>query len=137
MKKFSSCTAIVLMALSLSGCLAGRYMSDYALKPTPHGVEDIERTRHKADSLLPGSTAWYDGLKARGILKDITIIGHNDKKIHACYVPAARPEEAGGTAIRRNRRAGSRAAPDVASPPSHSCRSIDRPCLRGMSSAGT
>ena len=74
-------------------------MSNFALAPTPHGVDDIERTRHKADSLLPGSTAWYDGLKAQGILKDTTIMGYRDFKVHACYVPAADPATAQGTAI--------------------------------------
>ena len=99
MKKILNIAAILTMALALNSCLAGKFMCNYALKPTPHGVEDVERTRHKADSLLPGSTAWYDGLKNQGILKDITIDGYNDKKIHACYVPAADPEKANGTAI--------------------------------------
>ena len=86
-------------AISLSSCVAGRYMAGYALTPTPHGVDDIERTRHKADSLMPGSTAWYDGLKAQGILKDTTIVGYRDFKVHACYVPARDPASAQGTAI--------------------------------------
>lgn len=93
--------AVLLLAaaMTLSSCLAGRYMANYALNPTPHGVDDIERTRHKADSLLPGSTAWYDGLKAQGILKDTTIVGYRDFKVHACYVPALDPAKAQGTAI--------------------------------------
>ena len=74
-------------------------MSNFALATEPHGVADIERTRHKADSLLPGSTAWYDGLKAQGILKDTTIVGYRDFKVHACYVPAKDPASAQGTAI--------------------------------------
>ena len=99
MKRLFKIGAIALVALSLNSCLAGKYMCNYALLPTPHGVDDIERTRHKADSLLPGSTAWYDDLKAQGILKDITITGYQDKKVHAVYAPAAKPEEANGTAI--------------------------------------
>ena len=99
MKKVWNFAAVALMALSLNSCLAGKYMSDYALKPTPHGGDDIARTRHKADSLLPGSTAWYDGLKAQGILKDSWITSDEGYKLHASYVPAARPEEARGTAI--------------------------------------
>ena len=99
MKKFLHVAAIALVALSLNSCLAGKYMSDYALKPTPHGVDDIERTRHKADSLMPGSTAWYDSLKAQGLLKDAWITSDEGYKLHACYVPAAKPEEAKGTAI--------------------------------------
>lgn len=99
MKKVLNIAAVALMAISLNSCLAGKFMSNYALKPTPHGVEDIERTRHKADSLMPGSTAWYDGLKAQGILKDSWITNDEGYKLHACYVPAAKPEEAKGTAI--------------------------------------
>ena len=99
MRKVLNLAAIALMALSLNSCLAGKYMSNFALKPSPHGVEDIERTRHKADSLLPGSTAWYDSLKAQGLLKDAWTTSDEGYKLHACYVPAARPEEAQGTAI--------------------------------------
>ena len=99
MKTLMKTLAMVLMALSLSGCLAGKYMSNYALTPTPHGIDDIERTRQKADSLLPGSTAWYDSLKDQGVLKDTTIVGYRDFKVHACYVPAADPARANGTAI--------------------------------------
>ena len=99
MKRLLNLSAVALLAVLLSGCAAGRYMSHYALQPTPHGVDDIERCRHKADSLLPGSTAWYDGLKAQGILKDTVITGYRDFKVHACYVPAADPASAQGTAI--------------------------------------
>lgn len=88
-----------LVALSLNACVAGRFMSHYALQPTPHGVDDIERTRHKADSLMPGSTLWYDSLKEQGILKDIWTSSWDNKKLHACYVPAANPDQAHGTAI--------------------------------------
>ncbi len=99
MKNVIRLGAILLAVLSLSGCMAGRYMSNYALTPTPHGIDDIERTRHKADSLMPGSTKWYDSLKAEGILKDTTILGYRDFRIHACYVPARDPASAQGTAI--------------------------------------
>ncbi len=99
MKKLLSAALLLYAVLSLNSCLAGRYMSSYALQPEVHGIADIERTRHKADSLMPGSTAWYDGLKAQGILKDTTIVGYRDFKVHACYVPARNPERAEGTAI--------------------------------------
>ena len=99
MKKLLNVVVILLMALSLNSCLAGKFMSKYALQPATHGVDDIERTRHKADSLMPGSTAWYDGLKAQGILKDTWTTSWDDKKLHACYVPAKDPENANGTAI--------------------------------------
>ncbi len=100
MKRFLTLAVSAALLLPLlNACMAGRFMSNYALTPVPHGVDDIERTRHKADSLLPGSTAWYDGLKAQGILKDTVIVGYNDFKVHACYVPAADPAKAQGTAI--------------------------------------
>ena len=100
MKYFSiRILAILLASVALSSCLAGKFMCNYSLTPKPHGVEDIERTRHKADSLLPGSTAWYDGLKQQGILKDTVITGYNYKQVHACYAPAKDPADAQGTAI--------------------------------------
>ena len=99
MKSILKFTAIITSVAALSGCVAGKYMSNYALRPEVHGVEDIERTRHKADSLMPGSTKWYDELKAEGILKDTTIVGYRDFKVHACYVPARDPARAEGTAI--------------------------------------
>ena len=46
MKKLLQVAAIFVTALSLNSCLAGKFMCNYALKPTPHGTEDIERTRH-------------------------------------------------------------------------------------------
>lgn len=99
MKKIFQFALICLSACALTSCLAGKFMSKFALQPAVHGVADIERTRHKADSLMPGSTAWYDDLKAQGILQDTWTTSHDGKKLHACYVSAARPEEAQGTAI--------------------------------------
>ncbi|MBQ7195668.1 MAG: alpha/beta hydrolase [Bacteroidales bacterium] len=99
MKRLLQAAAILIAALSLHSCMVGKFMCNYALCPQPHGVEDIERTRHKADSLLPGSTKWYDSLHDAGILKDTVITGNGGYKLHAVYVPAARPKEAAGTAI--------------------------------------
>ena len=64
--------SLLLAANCLTGCLAGKFMTNYALKPAQHGEADIERTRAKADSLAPGVMAWYDDLHAKGIFKDIT-----------------------------------------------------------------
>ena len=99
MKKLCNVLAVVLSALLLNACIGGRYMAKYALTPKVHGVADIERTRHKADSLLPGSTAWYDSLKTLNVMKDTFIVGYNNYRVHAVYAPAAKPEEANGTAI--------------------------------------
>ncbi len=99
MKHLLSISAAVVAAISLAGCAGGKFMTKYALNPSPHGVEDIERCRAKADSLLPGSTFWYDSLKTAGLLRDTFITGNRDFKVHACYVPAADPAKAQGTAI--------------------------------------
>lgn len=99
MKRILKIAAVLVAAISLNGCLAGKFMCNYALLPQPHGVDDIERTRHKADSLLPGSTAWYDALHNAGTLKDTVITGNGGFKVHAVYAPAARPASAKGTAI--------------------------------------
>ena len=99
MKILVKLAIVAVVALSVCSCLAGKYMCNYALKPEPHGVADIDRTRHKADSLMAGSTAWYDALKEQGILKDTVILGYNDLKVHAVYAPAADPATAQGTAI--------------------------------------
>ena len=48
---------------------------------------------------MPGSTKWYDDLKAEGVLRDTFITGYRDFRIHACYVPAKEPAKAKGTAI--------------------------------------
>ena len=99
MKSLFKLAALFVIVAGLNGCVAGKYMSHYALEPEVHGIADIERTRHKADSLMPGSTAWYDSLKEQGVLKDTFIVGHRDFKVHACYVPAKDPATAQGTAI--------------------------------------
>ncbi|MBR4788173.1 MAG: alpha/beta hydrolase [Bacteroidales bacterium] len=99
MKRLFQLAALFAIAVAINGCAAGKYMSHYALEPEVHGVADIERTRHKADSLMPGSTAWYDSLKEQDILKDTFIVGYRDFKVHACYVPAKDPATAQGTAI--------------------------------------
>ena len=100
MKRLYHIVSLFLIAVAATGCMAGKFMTRYALNFEPHGVADIERTRHKADSLMPGSTEWYDNLKAQGILKDIYVESNlNGNKIHACYVPAADPASSNGTAI--------------------------------------
>ena len=99
MKKIFRIAAIAAIAISASSCLAGKYMCNYALKFEPHGTADIERTRHKADSLESGTIDWYDGLRAQGIIKDMTIDGNNNVKVHAFYAPAKDPKNAQGTAV--------------------------------------
>ena len=91
--------SLLLAANCLTGCLAGKLMSNYALKPAQHGEADIERTRAKADSLAPGVIAWYDDLHAKGIFKDITRTDEDGYKLHAVYAPAKDPETAQGTAV--------------------------------------
>lgn len=100
MKKLTRIAIFAAIAIAATSCMGGRYMANYALNFEPHGVADIERTRHKADSLLPGSTKWYDDLKAAGTLKDLYVDSKlNGNKIHACYVPAKDPATSNGTAV--------------------------------------
>lgn len=99
MRKTFRILAIIGVALCVASCLAGKYMCNYALKPEPHGVADIERTRHKADSLCPGVIAWYDSLHAAGIFRDTTLVGEGGCTLHAVFAPAAVPEQAQGTAV--------------------------------------
>ena len=91
--------SLLLAANCLTGCLAGKFMTNYALKPAQHGEADIERTRAKADSLAPGVMAWYDDLHQKGIFKDITRTDADGYKLHAVYAPAKDPATAQGTAV--------------------------------------
>lgn len=99
MKKLLSGVGIALVLFCLGTLLAGNYMLRYGITPDPHGLEDLERTRFKADTLMPGSIAWYDSLKTLNILKDHWISGEDGYRLHACSVPAPCPSEAKGTAI--------------------------------------
>ena len=92
------CLAAALMAFSLSGCLAGRYMCNYALLPEEHG-NDLSGDRVKTESRYPGIIKWYDGLHSAGIFKDTTIVGEGGFKLHAIYSSASDPSRAQGTAI--------------------------------------
>ena len=89
----------LLAAPCLTGCLAGRFMSNYALKPAHHGEADIERTRAKADSLAPGVIAWYDSLHVNGIFQDLHRTDPEGYRLHAVYAPAKDPAHARGTAV--------------------------------------
>ncbi|MBQ2521178.1 MAG: alpha/beta hydrolase [Bacteroidales bacterium] len=99
MRKLFRILATLTLALCVGSCLAGKMVCNLALKPTPHGVEDIERTRQKADSLLPGATAWYDSLHAAGIFRDTTLICEDGCSLHAVYAPAADTASAQGSAL--------------------------------------
>lgn len=101
MKRLFHIGALLLLAMSASSCLVGKYMCNYALVTNPHGSDEgeIARTRHKADSLCPGVIAWYDALYNAGTFKDTSIISWNGNKVHAVYAPAANPAKAQGNAV--------------------------------------
>ena len=98
MKEFLKCFAALAVVFTLQGCLAGRYMCNYALLPEEHG-NDIEGDRAKTEKRYPGIIAWYDSLHAGGIFKDTTIVGEGGYRLHAVYAPASLPGEAEGTAV--------------------------------------
>ena len=52
MKKLLSGVGIALVLFCLGTLLAGNYMLRYGITPDPHGLEDLERTRFKADTLM-------------------------------------------------------------------------------------
>ena len=89
-KKALSCGALIAGALMMTGCLAGRYMCNYALLPEEHG-NDIEGDRAKTEGRYPGILAWYDGLHEKGVFRDTTMTGENGYKLHAVYAPAEGP----------------------------------------------
>lgn len=99
MKKLLNIVFIAVAAISMQACLGGKFMANYALTPEVHGVNDIERTRHKADSLMPGSTAWFDSLMTLGVMRDTFVVGYNNKKVYAAFAPAKDPEHVNGTAM--------------------------------------
>lgn len=83
---------------SATGCVAGRYMVNYALLPEEHG-NDIAGDLKKIESRYPGLVAWYDNLHDGGIFRDTVITNRNGYKLHGVYAPAADPANAKGTAI--------------------------------------
>lgn len=91
-------SALAITLFSVSSCLIGRYMCNYALLPKEHG-NDLEGDRNKTESRYPGIIKWYDDLHQAGIFRDTTIIGEGGFKLHAVFAPAAKPQTAQGSAI--------------------------------------
>lgn len=90
---------IVATALSISSCLIGRYMCNYALLPQEHG-NDLEGDRIKIEKRYPGLIGWYDALCESKQFKDSCIIGEGGYKLHTIYSDAAcGRDNAKGTAI--------------------------------------
>ena len=98
MRKTLRLIAITLAMIALNGCLAGKYMCDFALLPEEHG-NDIEGDRAKAESRYPGILSWYDSLRDKGVFRDTTLIGENGYRLHGVFASASDPEKANGTAI--------------------------------------
>ena len=90
--------AFLAAAILLNGCLAGKYMCNFALLPEEHG-NDIEGDRAKTESRYPGILSWYDTLHENGAFRDTSLIGENGYKLHGVYASAADPSKAQGTAI--------------------------------------
>lgn len=91
-------TACIIALFSISSCLVGKYMCNYALLPQEHD-NDLEGDRRKTESRYPGIIKWYDDLHETGIFRDTTITGEGGFKLHAVFAPAVKPEEAEGAAI--------------------------------------
>ena len=98
MRKTLHFFTILVSVAALNGCLAGKYMCNYALLPEEHG-NDIEGDRAKTESRYPGILAWYDNLHQNGTFRDTSLIGENGYKLHAVFASAAEPSKAEGTAV--------------------------------------
>ena len=98
MKKFFFGCACILVSMTMTGCLAGRYMCNYALLPQEHG-NDFEGDRLKTESRYPGIIKWYDDLHDSGVFRDTSLIGEGGYRLHGIYASASDPAKAEGTAI--------------------------------------
>ena len=85
---------LVVAAFCLSGCLAGKYMVNYALLPEEHG-NDLVGDRAKWEKWIPGIMDWYDSLHVAGVFKDTVITGRGGNRLHAVYAAADAPECSG------------------------------------------
>lgn len=87
---------ILVTAATVTSCLAGKYMCNFALLPEEHGNE-LQADRQKTEERYPGIIEWYDGLRSDGTFKDTSIIGEGGYKLHAVFAPASSAPQ--GTAI--------------------------------------
>lgn len=86
----------VVAVIAAALVLTGNYMVSFALIPEEHG-RDTGMERQRADERYPGIIAWYDSLRADGVLRDTVITGNGDYRLHGVYVPAQ--GQANGSAI--------------------------------------
>ena len=98
MRKTINCLLIAASIIVMNGCLAGKYMCNFALLPEEHG-NDIEGDRAKTESRYPGILSWYDNLHDKGVFKDTSLVGENGYKLHGIFASASDPKTANGTAI--------------------------------------
>jgi hypothetical protein len=98
MKRILNILSVILVSVTMTGCLAGRFVCNTALLPKEHG-NDFEGDRAKVDSRYPGITSWYDALHDKGVFRDTTLAGEGGYKLHAVFAPASNPAKAQGTAV--------------------------------------
>ena len=98
MKRILNLLSVILVSITMTGCLAGRFMCNTALLPKEHG-DDFKGDREKTESRYPGIMTWYDGLHDKGVFRDTTLTGEGGYKLHAVFAPASNPAKAQGTAV--------------------------------------
>ena len=98
MRRILNILSVIFISMTMTGCLAGRFMCNTALLPEEHG-NDFKGDREKAESRYPGIIAWYDGLHDKGVFRDTTLLGEGGYKLHAVFAPASNPAKAQGTAV--------------------------------------
>lgn len=96
MKRIIDIILVAALCLSLEGCVVGRYMTDYALRPKYHG-QNVDGSFSFVDMSYPGTKAWYDSLRTAGVFRDTVIVGERGFKLHGVYAAAEGQPE--GTAI--------------------------------------
>lgn len=84
----------VVAVIAAALVLTGNYMVSFALIPEEHG-RDTGLERQRADERYPGIIAWYDSLRADGVLRDTVITETGITACTACMCPRrGRPTEA-------------------------------------------
>lgn len=90
MRNIFKLAVLALAASCLTGCLAGRYMVGYALRPDDHG-QDLDFYAAKWNKRVPGVIDWYNALHESGTFKDTVITGRGGYRLHAVYAAAETP----------------------------------------------
>lgn len=71
--------------LSFTSCSIGKTLCRIGMEPNYNKLVQNEEDRRFMERRYPGINAWYDNLRAEGILRDTTLISESGVPIHALY----------------------------------------------------